>query len=252
MKDRFTRRSKVGRSRIRPKLRREIFQRDGNRCQYCQRVLAADEFTIDHLIPLALGGVDEPVNYVTACVTCNGAKAARPLHEFAASIRIEIVDLPVHGDPVIDNHALPVQLRLVRKRVFDSVRAGRLAASGTGFQKRVEKEYRRGFWDTPAGKALESTFPSLPGHARIMVPEIQAIAQNEREFALLVELAKSANTRNLIGSVLKAGVPVEAVIRRLALDAPEEALRKRLVSSLRRFDARVHDAPQSQSDARTP
>jgi|TARA_B110000259_G_scaffold184191_2_gene230743 hypothetical protein len=37
-----------------------------------------------------------------------------------------------------------------------------------------------------------------------MIPEISTIAKNQRELWLLVELAKSANTRNLIGKKLSA------------------------------------------------
>jgi 5-methylcytosine-specific restriction enzyme A len=236
MKDRFTHSARVERNRIRPAVRADVYERDGFACQYCDRTFATSDLTIDHLIPLALGGVDEIVNYVTACRPCNERKAAQPLVAFAETIRISVQQLPVHGDPVIDNEALPVEIRLVRKRIFDRMRVGEIRGGGRDLQKRIEKEYRRAFWATPAGQALELDFPSLPGHVRIMIPEIQTIANNEREFWLLLELSKSANTRSLIGSVLTAEVPIEAVVRKLAQSNDDPALAKRLGQAIRRFE----------------
>lgn len=236
MKDRFTRQSRTERGRVRPALRVEIFERDGFRCQYCSREFQRENLTIDHLVPLALGGVDEAVNYATACQPCNARKAAQPLAQFAASLGLPIESIGVTGDPIIDNLDLPLQIRLLRKRIFDSVRAGKINASGKTFQKRIEKAFRRAFWETPEGKALEATFPALPGHARIMIPEIQTIADNGRDYHLLIELAKSANTRNLIGATLTASTPVESVVRRLAMTSPDLALRKRLGQALERFE----------------
>jgi hypothetical protein len=176
-------------------------------CQFCGVRFAPGDLTIDHLVPLARGGIDEIINYVTCCRGCNQRKAQMPLSEFAQLINIDGKDLPVHGDPVIDNSDLPIQIRLLRKRIFDQYRYEELRLSGKTAQKKLEKNYRRQFWQTAEGSALEAQFPTLPGHVRIMIPEIQTIAGNEREFWLLVELAKSANTRNLIGTVLTSDCP---------------------------------------------
>ena len=54
-----------------------------------------------------------------------------------------VEELPVYGDPVIDNPAIPIQLRLLRRRIFDRIRRGELAVSGKGAQKKLEKTYRR-------------------------------------------------------------------------------------------------------------
>ena len=206
MRDRFIRISKVERGRMRRKVKDDILRRDNDTCQFCGGAFEAAELTIDHLIPVALGGLDEPTNYVACCEPCNQRKADMPLEEFARTVNVRVEELPVHGDPVIDNEALPVELRLVRKRVFDRMRGGELRVSGRSAQNKIEKEYRRDFWQTDRGKALEREFPTLPGHVRVMIPEIKTIAGNERGFLLLVELAKSANTRNLIGTTLNKDV----------------------------------------------
>ena len=234
--DRFTRRSRIGRHRIPEDLREEVYRRDGFVCQYCGIERSANDLTIDHIVPLARGGLDEMFNYVTCCRRCNQRKADMPLELFAQSIDIAVCDLPVHGDPIIDNQALPVQLRLVRKRVFDRMRTGDVVIQGRSAQKKLEKAYRREFWQTVEGRALEAEFPSLPGHVRIMIPEIKSIAKNLKEYLLLVELAKSANTRSLIGSVLTADSDIETRLREIEAKSHDEALKKRIGQSRQRYE----------------
>jgi len=188
---------------------------------------------------LSRGGLDEMTNYVTCCSQCNRRKSNTPLEEFAISVNIDVHALPVHGDPVIDNEALPIQIRLLRKRIFDRLRSGELAVSGKSSQKKLEKIYRLEYWQTDEGKALEAEFPSLPGHIRIVIPEIRTVAKNRREYLLLVELAKSANTRSLIGSVLTTECDVESRVRAMEGKTNDATLKKRLEQSLRRFERKL-------------
>lgn len=239
MKNRFTRTSRVGRGNIPRDMRESIYNRDNHTCQFCGLVLAAKELTIDHLIPLSLGGLDEQTNYVTCCRPCNQRKANLPLGDFARTVNVDIEELPVHGDPVIDNTSLPIQIRLIRKRIFDKIRKGEVSVTGRQAQRKIEKFYRLEFWQTPEGKALEAEFPSLPGHVRIMIPEIQTIAKNKREYLLLLELAKSANTRNLLGAVLTYECDVEERVKALEARTNDTALKKRIGQALNRFQAEM-------------
>lgn len=54
----------------------KIWARDGYRCMYCQRMggVAGVSLSIDHWIPLELGGVNDETNYLAACRNCNKAK----------------------------------------------------------------------------------------------------------------------------------------------------------------------------------
>lgn len=61
--------------------RRNIFERDKNRCQYCGKRLARPDLTIDHVIPQSKGGRDTWENLVLACVPCNVRKGNRTPHE---------------------------------------------------------------------------------------------------------------------------------------------------------------------------
>ena len=239
MRDRFTRKSRTTRGSIPKDMRQEVYRRDAGVCIYCEAMCQAEELTIDHIIPLALGGLDEMTNWATCCRTCNQRKAAQPLVEFLESLAMPVEELPVYGDPVIDNPKIPVQLRLLRRRIFDRIRRGEIAVSGKGAQKKLEKTYRREFWETTDGKMLEAEFPRLPGQVRVMIPEIRSIAKSKREFLLLVELAKSARTRSLIGSVLTGDVDVEARVRSIHERGRQQALRKRLTQALRRFERAV-------------
>ena len=236
MKDRFTRESRHGRGSISRKTRRTVFKRDEFTCQFCRRRVPPAELTIDHLVPLARGGLDEITNYVTCCRLCNQEKANLPLEEFAASLEVPLSDLPVHGDPVIDNEDLPRPIRQLRRTLFERYRQEKLRLTGRQAQKKLEKEYRRSFWETQEGKALEDVFPTLPGHARIMIPEIKTIAASAREFWLLVELSKSARTRNLIGTVLTKGGEIEQKFRDAIRKTRDESLRRRMTQALARWE----------------
>jgi len=62
---------------ISKRVRFEVLRRDGFRCRYCG-TSATDGagLVVDHVIPTALGGTDEPSNLVAACSDCNAGKAA--------------------------------------------------------------------------------------------------------------------------------------------------------------------------------
>jgi hypothetical protein len=68
----------TARKPVSKRLRFEVFRRDGFRCRYCG--LNAGEtgagLTIDHVVPVALGGANEPSNLVTACKDCNAGKSS--------------------------------------------------------------------------------------------------------------------------------------------------------------------------------
>lgn len=57
--------------------RRNIYARDGNRCQYCGKHFPTRELTLDHVTPRVLGGENSWTNLVCACVRCNARKGGR-------------------------------------------------------------------------------------------------------------------------------------------------------------------------------
>ena len=57
--------------------RRNIYARDGNRCQYCGKTFSTRELTLDHVKPRVQGGGNSWTNLVCACVKCNARKGGR-------------------------------------------------------------------------------------------------------------------------------------------------------------------------------
>jgi 5-methylcytosine-specific restriction endonuclease McrA len=61
--------------------RRNIYARDGARCQYCGKRYSTSELSIDHVIPRARGGPTTWENVVCACLKCNVRKGGRTPEE---------------------------------------------------------------------------------------------------------------------------------------------------------------------------
>jgi 5-methylcytosine-specific restriction endonuclease McrA len=68
--------------------RRNIFRRDRNTCQYCGKRPAADELSIDHVVPRSRGGTSTWENCVLACLGCNRRKADRTPREAGMRLRV--------------------------------------------------------------------------------------------------------------------------------------------------------------------
>lgn len=70
--------------------RRSIFEQSQGRCHYCGAALdLTGRWHIEHQLPRALGGTDEGLNLVAACVPCNLSKSDRTAIEFVTQGRGE-------------------------------------------------------------------------------------------------------------------------------------------------------------------
>ncbi len=93
----------VKRRRMRIALsRRNVFYRDGHRCQYCKQRFPARELTCDHVRPRSQGGSTSWENMVTACGPCNRKKGGRTPEE----ARMALLENP--GRP----ETLPIEFTL--------------------------------------------------------------------------------------------------------------------------------------------
>ncbi len=61
--------------------RRNIYERDGNRCQYCRGKFDTKDLNLDHVVPLRRGGKTTWDNVVCSCLSCNTRKGGRLLRE---------------------------------------------------------------------------------------------------------------------------------------------------------------------------
>jgi hypothetical protein len=69
--------ARVARKAILPSVRWDVMQRDGFKCRYCGRGCPDVELTIDHIISVHDGGVDDFFNLITACKECNAGKGRK-------------------------------------------------------------------------------------------------------------------------------------------------------------------------------
>ncbi len=58
------------------RLRFEILRRDNHTCRYCGAKAPDVALTVDHVVPVSLGGQDVPENLVAASGDCNGGKSS--------------------------------------------------------------------------------------------------------------------------------------------------------------------------------
>lgn len=66
--------------------RREIFEASAGRCHYCGTPLdLTGKWHVEHQLPRALGGGNDSMNLVAACVRCNLAKSDQSAIEFFAN-----------------------------------------------------------------------------------------------------------------------------------------------------------------------
>jgi 5-methylcytosine-specific restriction endonuclease McrA len=55
------------------RIRQQVFAAKGRRCHWCGRYAT----TVDHVVPLAIGGSHDLANLVPACQPCNSRRGAQ-------------------------------------------------------------------------------------------------------------------------------------------------------------------------------
>lgn len=65
------------RPKISRAMRRAVLDRDDGRCQYCWVSFPPEHLQLDHVVPLAHGGLTTRDNLVAACGPCNQVKGDR-------------------------------------------------------------------------------------------------------------------------------------------------------------------------------
>lgn len=64
-----------------PFTRKNVWERDEGKCQYCGKKVKLTDMHWDHVVPRKLGGKTTWTNIVCACLTCNAKKADKTLRE---------------------------------------------------------------------------------------------------------------------------------------------------------------------------
>jgi hypothetical protein len=65
-------------------VQQKVWAADGFCCVYCGVAMGKAPLTVDHFIPLEMGGANDTSNYLTACRRCNKDKGAEDPREFYA------------------------------------------------------------------------------------------------------------------------------------------------------------------------
>lgn len=103
-----------------PATRLALYARDGFCCVYCgSGAEEGNPLTADHVVPVELGGSNEPENLVTACLSCNCRKRAMTLREWYALLR----------DGGVDTTGIAARVRAALGRGIDRAEGRRLHAA---------------------------------------------------------------------------------------------------------------------------
>ena len=66
---------KIKRKHYSASTKRLMYEKYNGKCQLCGKKLTLEDMTLDHIIPLAAGGIDDVENLWIACKQCNWIKA---------------------------------------------------------------------------------------------------------------------------------------------------------------------------------
>jgi len=241
-------------------VRTEIYERDDYTCQYCLNQFGRDSLTIEHIVPVSKNGINDRINYITACRSCNSSKRDVVLADFLErrdDLSVSTEDIPVHGDIVLDTIELPQDYREARFNTYHEMRSrGKL--KGSDAYKKLEKRFRENLKETECGERLENQHPNLPWHVVASIPLVNHLAPDTSPARdLLIEFCKSAQTRTLIDDMVRladptGGIDREFAIRQIvneALDAPESQA-KRVSWAIDR--AGLNDIPEDLFENKIP
>ncbi|WP_280448416.1 HNH endonuclease [Nocardia brasiliensis] len=160
---------------ISKRVRYEVLRRDNFTCRYCGGSTPEVTLTVDHVIPVALGGGDDPSNLVAACKDCNAGKSS------AAPDSTMVADIS----------AKAVQWSAAMKRAADE----RL----TRWSERQEFDaWFLGIWKSwtyggPNGDKYTVAIPSAFGQSLV---QLMAAGLERHDFEELVEVAMTAKTND--------------------------------------------------------
>ncbi len=247
---RFISKVKRGRNWIPKDVRVEIYTRDKFTCQYCEKLVGRDKLTIEHIVPISKGGIDDITNYITVCRSCNSSKGGKSLTEFMENRwNIRISELPIHGDVIMDTPELDKEYRYVRQMAYYKMRKKNLL-KGSGALKKLEKMFRSMLWSTEYGRILAMKYPELPGQVRVSIPLVEYLVPDTQKpiHRLLVEFCKSGQTRALIDDMVRIisnweyEKSIDNVIKSLCYGTYDEVLDKKIHQAFKRAGIRPGDS----------
>lgn len=161
------------------RLRYEVLRRDNHTCRYCGQAAPDVPLTVDHVVPTALGGNDDPGNLVTACRDCNSGKSATPPGApLVDDVAADQVRWGIAMRATADTFLAQVDRRMQLRDHFDDVWCG------WGYGNGREPLPRPYDWGTTVDRFLASgfTMPLLEDCVRIAMESRATPDQTWRYF----------------------------------------------------------------------
>jgi len=70
-------------------VQQKVWVADGFKCMFCGVSMGRAQLTVDHFVPLEMGGVNDTSNYLTACRSCNKRKGGMDPKDFCAERKLD-------------------------------------------------------------------------------------------------------------------------------------------------------------------
>ena len=173
----------------------EIFKRDGFRCLYCGGTPVQVLLRVDHVIPVAKGGTDDPSNLVTSCFDCNAGKAARPLGERRFESKLGREEDKEHAQQILEYLKVQREITAAKDEVVDELERRWLHEVGelpTGMRSRLRSAVQE-FGLQRAQEAIEIVARNLHGRGpTAQVKYLHGIFRKWREEEQPVSIASPA------------------------------------------------------------
>ena len=84
---------------------------------------------------------------------------------------------------------------------------------------------------------IKNEFPYYSIHVKLIIPKLLANARNERDFYILLELAKFSSTRNLINKIIKKDTNVINNLQNIIKKRSNRTLIKKINFAIKKLKA---------------
>ncbi len=84
-------------------VQQKVWVADALKCMYCGVAMGRAPLTIDHFVPLEMGGANDTSNYLSACRRCNKNKGAEAPQTFCARVGASYDELVLY----LQNRRIP-------------------------------------------------------------------------------------------------------------------------------------------------
>lgn len=112
----------AGRKRkVSKRVRFEVLKRDGFRCRYCGTSSMESVLHVDHVVPHAKGGSDEPSNLIAACAACNIGKSDVELDQSTLAPRVNAEDLLEQAAQIREYAEAALEVQRASESVYDDL-----------------------------------------------------------------------------------------------------------------------------------